>query len=62
MNYKKLNESNHVRKEVAEFLASGNEKVIVPPKKMLKIAAADVRSRGSIAWGGQRARNADRFA
>ena len=49
-------------KQVSEWLKQGNKKVIVPAKKMLKIAAADVRSRGSVAWGGQRARNVAQFA
>jgi peptidyl-tRNA hydrolase len=49
-------------KQVSEWLKQGNKKVIVPAKKMLKTAAADVRSRGSVAWGGKKARNVARFA
>ena len=62
MKYKKIHESKELKKEINAFLEAGNKKVIVPTKKMLKIAEADVRSRGSVAWGGQRARNTARFA
>ncbi|MBT7013552.1 MAG: hypothetical protein HN962_01245 [Actinobacteria bacterium] len=62
MNYKKLNESKELKKELDAFYDAGNKKIIVPAKKMLKIAAADVRSRGSVAWGGKKARNVARFA
>ena len=62
MNYKKLNESKELKKQIDAFIAAGNKKVILPRKKMLRIAAADVRSRGSVAWGGQKMRNTARFA
>jgi hypothetical protein len=57
-----LNESKELKKELDAFYDAGNKKIIVPAKKMLKIAAADVRSRGSVAWGGKKARNVARFA
>ena len=62
MNYKKIEESKELKKQIDVFIAAGNKKVILPRKKMLRIAAADVRSRGSVAWGGQKMRNTARFA
>ena len=68
MNYKKLKESKELKKEIDAFLEAGNKKIIVPAKKMLKVADKEVRKcrgfqvRGSLAWGGQKARNIARFA
>jgi len=62
VNYKKIEESKELKKETDAYIVAGGKKVIVPRKKMLRIAAADTRSRGSVAWGGQKMRNTARFA
>ena len=55
-------------KQVSEWLKQGNKKIIVSAKKMQKIAQKDIRKcrgfqvRGSVAWGGKKARNVARFA
>jgi len=54
--------SKILKKEIEKFYKLGGIKKVIPTKKMLKIAAADIRSRGSVAWGGKKARNVARFA